>query len=51
MLSFQGVSELASTEWFEQLPFLILVACGGGLIGALFNYLRSKAMLVQPLKM
>ena len=49
MLSFQGIAELASFEWFQQLPFLILVSCGGGILGACFNYLRQKAMLVRSL--
>ena len=48
MLSFEGVTDLLSTQWFAQLPFLILVSCGGGLIGALFNYMRQKAMKVAP---
>ena len=47
MLSFQGVVELANFEWFQQLPFFIIVACAGGLIGAFFNYMRKKAMKVR----
>ena len=48
VLSFEGVTDLLSTQWFAQLPFLILVSCGGGLIGALFNYMRKKAMQARP---
>ena len=48
VLSFEGVTDLLSTQWFAQLPFLILVSCGGGLIGALFNYMRKKAMQAGP---
>lgn len=37
MLSFQGLADLENKEWFQQLPFLVIVSVLAGLLGAIFN--------------
>ncbi len=43
-----GVTPLDTREWFVQLPFVILVSCGGAFLGALFNALHKLLLPVQP---
>jgi hypothetical protein len=44
ILSFDGVKEMASEEWFRQLPLFAIVSILSGMLGALFNALH-KALL------
>lgn len=47
MLSFKGVADLDSKEWFVQLPFIILVSIGAGALGALFNLAHKHILRVR----
>ncbi len=44
VLSFDGIEDMASDEWFRQLPLFAIVSILSGLLGALFNALH-KALL------
>ena len=46
MLSFKGVADLDSKEWFVQLPFIIAVSVGAGFMGALFNLAHKHILKV-----
>ncbi|CAK0780533.1 hypothetical protein CVIRNUC_005084 [Coccomyxa viridis] len=41
VLSFKGVAELSNREWFEQLPFIVLISIIAGVMGALFNIVHK----------
>ena len=41
MLAFEGVDDLASREWVEQMPLIVLVSTGAGLLGSLFNLMHK----------
>lgn len=47
VLSFKGVADLDSKEWFVQLPFIIAVSVGAGLLGALFNLAHKHILKVR----
>jgi len=46
ILSFHGVAELSNEEWFTQLPFIVVVAVFGGLLGAAFNWMHERIFAV-----
>ena len=41
VLAFEGVDDLASREWVEQMPLIVLVSTGAGLLGSLFNLMHK----------
>ena len=41
ILSLSGIYPLSSRQWLKQLPFVVAVSSGAGLLGATFNLLRS----------
>ena len=47
MLSFKGVAELNNREWFEQLPFIVLISVIAGVMGALFNIVHKRMFRVS----
>ena len=47
VLSFKGVADLDSKEWFVQLPFIIAVSVGAGFMGALFNLAHKHILKVR----
>ncbi len=47
MLSFKGVKEMRSEEWFYQIPFFALVSICSGALGALFNALHKLLRRVR----
>ena len=47
MLSFQGLADLENKEWFEQLPFLVVVSVCAGLLGAIFNKAHKRIFKVN----
>ena len=48
MLSFDGVEDMAASEWFRQLPLFAIVSIISGLLGALFNALHKALLPVSP---
>ena len=46
MLSFKGVAELTNKEWFEQLPFIVIISVIAGVMGALFNIAHKRMFRV-----
>ena len=46
MLSFNGVADLSSREWFQQLPAIVLVSVAAGMLGALFNFAHKHILRV-----
>lgn len=51
MLSFKGVAELSNKEWFEQLPFIVIISVMAGVLGALFNIVHKASFRVGRLDM
>ena len=49
MLSFKGVAELSNKEWFEQLPFIVVISVMAGVLGALFNIAHKASFRVGRL--
>ena len=47
VLSFKGVAELSNREWFEQLPFIVLISIIAGVMGALFNIVHKHMFRVS----
>ena len=47
VLSFKGVKEMRSEEWFYQIPFFALVSICSGALGALFNALHKLLRRVR----
>ena len=47
VLSFEGVIDMSSQDWFRQLPLLVLVNMGAGFLGATFNALHKALFKVQ----
>lgn len=52
VLSFEGVIDMSSKDWFRQLPLFVLVNLGAGALGATFNALHKALFKVTsgPLK-
>ena len=48
VLSFEGVIDMSSEDWFRQLPLLVLVNLGAGALGATFNALHKALFKVLP---
>jgi len=46
VLSFKGVAELTNKEWFEQLPFIVIISVIAGVMGALFNIAHKRMFRV-----
>lgn len=47
VLSFDGVEDMAASEWFRQLPLFAIVSILSGLLGALFNALHKALLPVR----
>ncbi len=50
VLSFEGVIDMSSQDWFRQLPLLVLVNLGAGFLGATFNALHKALFKVWTVR-